>query len=110
MAPKCVKTFQELEVDQIRWTMAFYPPRSSRTRANELMGWVTDETNEHGAMALLDAKVGVLLNSLLSWRSMGCCCRGSTQTPSWSWRSSSSSARPSWGFIRWSRSSTITTT
>jgi hypothetical protein len=36
--------------------MPFYPPRGSRIRADELKGWVADETNEHGAMLLMDAK------------------------------------------------------
>jgi hypothetical protein len=37
--------------------MPFYLPRSSKIHADELMGWVADKTNEHGAMLLMDAEV-----------------------------------------------------
>jgi hypothetical protein len=33
--------------------MAFYLPRGSRIYADELKGWVTDETNEHEATLLM---------------------------------------------------------
>jgi hypothetical protein len=56
MAPKHVKTPQEVEADQIQRTMPFYLPCGPWTHANELVGWVTDETNENEAMLLLDAK------------------------------------------------------
>jgi hypothetical protein len=36
--------------------MPFYPPRSSNIRIVELMGCVTDETNEHEATLHMDAK------------------------------------------------------
>jgi hypothetical protein len=36
--------------------MPFYPPHGSKIHADELMGWVADETNEHGATLLMDAK------------------------------------------------------
>jgi hypothetical protein len=36
--------------------MSFYRPGGSRIHADELKGWVADETNEHGATLLLDAK------------------------------------------------------
>jgi hypothetical protein len=36
--------------------MLFYLPHGSRIRANELKGWVADETKEHGATLLLGAK------------------------------------------------------
>jgi hypothetical protein len=36
--------------------MSFYPPRGSKIHADELMGWVSDETNKHGATLLMDAK------------------------------------------------------
>jgi hypothetical protein len=56
MGPKHVRPTQEQEVDQIQRTMSFYPPRGSKIRANKLMGWVADETNEHGATLLMDTK------------------------------------------------------
>jgi hypothetical protein len=56
MAPKRVKTPQELEADQIRHTMPFYPPCGPWACIDELAGWVAGETNEHGATLLLDAK------------------------------------------------------
>jgi hypothetical protein len=36
--------------------MPFYPPRGPRIHADKLARWVADETNEHGATLLLDAK------------------------------------------------------
>jgi hypothetical protein len=36
--------------------MSFYLPRGSKIHADELMGWVADETNEHGATLLMDAR------------------------------------------------------
>jgi hypothetical protein len=36
--------------------MSFYSPCGSSIRADELNGWVIDETNEHGATLLMDAK------------------------------------------------------
>jgi hypothetical protein len=56
MGPKRVRPTQEQEADQIRRTMSFYPPRSSKIHADELIGCVADETNEHGATLLMDAK------------------------------------------------------
>jgi hypothetical protein len=56
MGPKRVRLSQEQETDQIRRTMSFYLPRGSRIWADELKGWVADETNEHRATLLMDAK------------------------------------------------------
>jgi hypothetical protein len=130
MGQKRAKPSQELEADQIRRTMPFYLPRSSKICAGELKGWVADETNEHRDTLLMDARdagpltrlymhifacflrAGVVpsLSSFLGyWRSMGYCCRSFTQTPSWLCQSSSTSARLLWGFTHRSRSSTITT-
>jgi hypothetical protein len=36
--------------------MVFYPPCGSRIRADELNRWVSNETNKHGAMLLMDTK------------------------------------------------------
>jgi hypothetical protein len=100
MGQKRAKPTEELEADQIRQTMPFYPPRCSKIRAGKLEGWVADETNEHVAMLLMDARdieprtrlnmhifacflmadVVPLLSSFLSaiLESMGSCCRSFT--------------------------------
>jgi hypothetical protein len=56
MGQKRAKPTQELEADQIRRTMSFYPPHGSKICTGDLEGWVAEETNEHGATLLMDAK------------------------------------------------------
>jgi hypothetical protein len=56
MGQKHAKASQELEADQIRRMMTFYLPRGSNIHAGELEGWVADETNEHRATLLMDAR------------------------------------------------------
>jgi hypothetical protein len=112
--------------------MSFYPPRSSKIRAGELEGWVADETNEHGATLLMDARdagprtrldmrifacfpmAGVVPPLSLFLRAIleeyGLLLSQLHPNSSWLCQSFSTSARPSWGFTHRSRSSATTTT
>jgi hypothetical protein len=60
MAPKHqhVKSAREIQADQIRRTVPFYPPREGRASTEDLSVFVANRTGEHSATILTNALVG----------------------------------------------------